>query len=1318
MTQGDLLHRFSLYIIDMLSPSQHMAHASQSKSRRKRKSKGGRHTSDAEDMPPSTPVSRFATRHHDAFSPFSFKSSQDSPKPEQPLSPSVIFFSGPSQRGFERVHDDTFPQNVQLLKNMARSKFKLPPSASVEMSYVNPDGAVCDLDDEHDLRALALHAAFSTKLKVNVASSVTPSESPLSLSHADTGAPKPFMNGSAAAEAPRPTNGVTPKDAPVTPKRHLPVPSTNGTPADLAAANTPNKAATAPATSATPQANGIPSEKTEAAKTQKKSPPKSASAHVTPLSAEAHANGKNRWEDREDAAALVARLFPNLASDAPSSVQEAALRTALEAPTSTETVAALSASQPAPPAVKKAAGKRKRADNSPPPPSASSAPQESTAATEPPSSPVGPAAKKPRGRPKKVLVSQDVPTAPTVSELPIDAVVPAAPAAEAAAAQVSAPVEARPAKSQTSAAPPAVANGVATQEQTVTETPKRGRVGRPKKVVPAPAAPSVVPESSPSQAEPVVPAAAPKPRGRPSKKALAEAEATPAEVPSASAAPENAPTQPEPAASKPRGRPPKKALAAAQTTPAVAADALSEVPTASEATEIAPSQPEPAAPAAASKPRGRPPKKALANVESTPAVATEASSEHLAPPAKKAARVSRATKASQAAAALVEPTSAVEATAPVVESPSAPAAEQLADQVMEDVNHTQASEAAPTSSAPSATNMSQEGKASEAAEAAEGGEATKAATGKRTAAAKPRATKAATARASKAAVDADKCVVCGETPNHEKENCRVWLGGSQAILDLLGMIRNKSRKSKQEKESTKILHQWLSQQFGAPQADLLHSQDSVLSSKDSAPAASIESNLAAVAPPAATQDSATDHAEPEPAVTTKKPTKAQLAAEKRQAKKDAAAAAETAAQLPPPSGVEASVAQTADPVPDSSQKPAPRAARGPTKKALAAAAAAAKSAVSAPQSSEPMIALTPSSPPHPSTSQSSEEATPGLRAPSESSEAELATSPMLSAAPRANDDMDVDPLPTQSQPSPAYSAAQQLEERKRRMKLADSAERSSSPSLDNESAAGARSRSRSASITSSDTSHGGRSSDDDSDADSDADVSKGRKALTKSAKANSSKAPRSPAAPAARARRGAANRAASASDSDSDSSSSDSETESEPEMSQSSTRTTSKVGEAMPHPTPQAQPARNPFMRGLTPLSTRQSNANGKPSSFTRLSDLKPASLRQNLSQPGSPSSTGGSTPLSSSGQNGFFSQPVANGVSAALAPTEEEAEKQPSESEEDDESDSSTDSSSSEDETGKSQAKKKTTAGKKAGAAAAAAKPARRKKDIFKLFG
>ena len=190
-------------------------------------------------------------------------------------------------------------------------------------------------------------------------------------------------------------------------------------------------------------------------------------------------------------------------------------------------------------------------------------------------------------------------------------------------------------------------------------------------------------------------------------------------------------------------------------------------------------------------------------------------------------------------------------------------------------------------------------------------------------------------------------------------------------------------------------------------------------------------------------------------------------------------------------------------------------------------------------------------------------------------------------------------------------------------------------------------------MTSSDTSHGGHSSGDDFGSDSDVDKSRSSKRSSATSKAKASTA--------------AAKKAASAPDSDSSSSDSDSETESESDADSDSTkgtdsddegRTAKTKSKASTKSTNQRRtgPKGNPFLRGLTPLSTGNPNVNGngngsssgsasqKSASFTRLSDLRPASLR-NLSQPGSPLSTGGSTPLSATGsvqQNGFFeSQPL-----------------------------------------------------------------------------
>uniref|UniRef100_V5E9M7 Uncharacterized protein n=2 Tax=Kalmanozyma brasiliensis (strain GHG001) TaxID=1365824 RepID=V5E9M7_KALBG len=542
------------------------------------------------------------------------------------------------------------------------------------------------------------------------------------------------------------------------------------------------------------------------------------------------------------------------------------------------------------------------------------------------------------------------------------------------------------------------------------------------------------------------------------------------------------------------------------------------------------------------------------------------------------------------------------------------------------------------------------------------------------------------------------------------------------------MLRKKSYKNKKDKETVRMLQDWLSLQFNAPALDFTISQDSIQPSQDISlpPAAGQPVKDAAAAvnesadPIVFTQESAVESAPASSPTTGKKASSAKASV----AKKSILARATPEPELPPPSGV----AAPAEPPSASTAKPTAKAPRAQSKKAAATAQAKAAKKAVASTMSEPNIALTPSSPLQPSQTQFSQPPGTGLRAPSESSEAELATSPLLSAVPRASDDMDVDELPSNT-PSRPSTAAQQLEERKRRMKLADAAS-TSSP------------RSRSASITSSDTSHGGQSSDDESDADSDAGgtaAKVGRKGTGKQAKPASSKPPRSPVAKKARTAAAARKDASSGTDT----SSSDSETESEPDTSKKSTSRAKPSGDNANVKTPASKttkrlpPPDNPFLRGLTPVSSRQNGAgSNKSTPFTRLSELKPASLRQNLSQPGSPLSTGGSTPLSASGQTPFFaSQPVMNGdgngstdssaaagafTTAAATPEPAQAE---TASEDDDESDSSS-SSSSEDEApkrGKASAKASTgakRAGKGVGAKTATPAAAKKRKSVFDVFG
>ncbi|SPO26046.1 uncharacterized protein UTRI_02320 [Ustilago trichophora] len=460
---------------------------------------------------------------------------------------------------------------------------------------------------------------------------------------------------------------------------------------------------------------------------------------------------------------------------------------------------------------------------------------------------IGPIAKKPRGRSKKSLANDAASTA-------ADA------AASATPTEGSAPVETAPPATQTSIASLPAANGVADQMQAPTETPKR-KAGRPKKSVaasPARTAPSqpefpaaAEAESSlNSNAKRAVPNLTLLPSHRRPKKTTRATKASKARASAAAAAEPVAASQMAEAAAS--GAAPMQkfhgchkgcqAAAAAATEDQVMEDA-----TATQEREAVPSSSAPSIP-----------------------VATQ-EEEVAAPPAsgKRAAAKPRATKAAAAKDAKAAKT-----------AEAATAAEDR-------------SRCDPSASGKSAANLAlrklplprlrkQPPPLRAAASSAED-QATQGATSTQPDEAVPKTLP----RCSRSSSRGDAAPAASD-PNHEKENCSVWLGGSQAILDLLSMIRNKSRKRKQEKESTKVLHQWLSQQFGVPQHDLTASQDSVTTSKDSAFAASEDAPQTAGAAPVSTQESAK---------------------EQRRAKKGeaaaAAASAEKESQLPPPSGVEA-----------------------------------------------------------------------------------------------------------------------------------------------------------------------------------------------------------------------------------------------------------------------------------------------------------------------------------------------------------------------------------------------------------------------------
>lgn len=605
-----------------------------------------------------------------------------------------------------------------------------------------------------------------------------------------------------------------------------------------------------------------------------------------------------------------------------------------------------------------------------------------------------------------------------------------------------------------------------------------------------------------------------------------------------------------------------------------------------------------------------------------------------------------------------------------------------------------------------------------------------------------RKTRASNAKA--ATAEPSTCIVCGASPDHQKEECPIYKGDSQAILDLMAMIRQKDKKTKKDREARTLLQSWLSEKFGVNHDGPSASQDTTQASQATAipstpqppvdtRARSTQTSEVSEATPESTQIS-TGEAGSKSTAAAEQAARPLTAAQKRQAaKKDALTKAASEAQLPPPSGVEASPRKTREAAtPASPEKPAAKTTRGKTAKKAASATAG----VSATQETEPRIALTPSSPPQPSISPS-QDAADRLRASSESSEAELATSPLLSAAPREHGDMDVDPLPSQSNSKVKDSAAQQLEERRRKMKMADKGVPSNSLRDLVEGSKG--SRATSASVTSSDSSHNGKGSDSESESDTEdeaeAATSKPRGgAAEKSSKkaATAIKASR-PLVTPSQIERKSADKAGSSSNSDSSSSSSSSESssesgsESEPESDSdrdtqaplpASSKSTAGLTNETPATTRQRTPAANPFLRGLTPLSTTQSNGSlatpsQKAAAFTRLQDLKPTALRQNSSQPGSPMSTpGGLTPLSASAP--FFSSqpaPATNGGSGANGTLVEESES---------EIESSSSEDSSDDEDARSRGKKGAAAGaasRRAGGKAATPASAKSKKSIFAMF-
>lgn len=1454
---------------DMDSPSHHAAQAAANSNMAKirKRRRGGRtsnvsfslnanaHDNDNDDRLPSTPIDRTTARSQlGTVSPFTFRSSQASPRTDHVFSPAVILFSGPAHRGFERLHDDSFPRDLTLLKSMARSKFKFAPSASIEMSYVNPDGVVCDLDDEHDLRAFEAHANLTPKLEVRVIPLTHTHEPFVSPTQSATPPPHPLTNGAATQALIHPLQIATPNQSAALARSDAPTP-THAKPDSV---------------------NGAPRARSRRKSSIKAAPPQPALASDVTMN-------KTRWEDREDAASIVARLLPDLASPMPSKSPGHPA----EAVANREPAGMPAASHASPPAVKKPVAKRKRTDNSPP--------EKSLA------SPNRPVAKKPRGRAASISVapaaasnapagfepgvdqSQSV-RAPAASVFEVSAPDTLAPPAlqldQDTQGRAETPKRSRASKSLASTSVGATQDAAASQTQASPETPRRGlaqksavsttrkttqdpaadqgsvsaetpKRGRPKKnstctsaaaEADTPMAPSqqtvasidaasgdnvATPAASatestdtavrppelnghaastlPEQSESTVigPTKAAKstvtskPRGRPSKKASAEAEtAAPSLEASQDGATSATPASAEeaPKALDARASPAKKARGTKACKPTTAADTetipAARVPTSS--TDAAPvvSEVAPVAPAPPKKKLGRPSKAAqpiaeaaaenasLSQAIDMPASSAQAHGSIVSadtsdapkaaplPPKKKLGRPTKAAKAAEAQAKADAAAAAAAASGTIgvaqAEATNELAVEQQAQapppgsMTSSDLNHPDSSQSDKDEAATCAaadhvadapmpsSSASSAGSAVSALQTTqpETVSASQPAVYKQPAS-KPRASNAET-KSTAVPVAADTCIACGATPAHESQDCPIWQGGSQTILDLLALIRNRKPKSQKDKELSRVLTDWLAKQFGAPTIDFSQSQDITKNSQQSSVApntaqgASGDFNGVAnqIDP---TQLAANKEKEAGSAMAASKHAQSKTTASKRSSAEAVVLAHLTPEpELPPPSGVEASSSHAAPAVAASRAKPAIRATRSSQNdKAVAASDTKSTKTSATKRDAEPKIALTPSSPAHPDSFQSPPASDIGLRAPSETSEAELATSPMLSAVPRANDDMDVDEMlsHTCSQHS---TAAQQLEERKRKIKLAEQA---TSAGAD-ERTSGSNSRSRSGSITSSDSSGDGHSSGDDSDRQSDAEpmtTKSSRRDSAKQAKSTLSK----PSTTSADKQ---------ASSSDSDTSSTDSETESEPDVSKKSasraknatgklkTPSATKASQRLPTPD-------NPFLRGLTPISSRPSNGTGnnsqKSTPFTRLSELKPAILRQNLSQPGSPLSTGGSTPKSMSSQTPFFaSQPALNGngndsgsatdtpaVSAAQTPVAA-TRSVASDDDDDVESDSSS-SSSSEDEAPRSRAKASrakigvaaSTPAKRAGkrlGAAPASKPAaaKKRKNLFDVFG
>ncbi|WFD00764.1 hypothetical protein MYAM1_003516 [Malassezia yamatoensis] len=78
----------------------------------------------------------------------------------------IVAFRTPSGKAFDRVLDAGY--NLHHVRQMVANKYKISPSAPMNLAYLAPDGSQIDLDDNEDFRAFQVHAAREATITVHV----------------------------------------------------------------------------------------------------------------------------------------------------------------------------------------------------------------------------------------------------------------------------------------------------------------------------------------------------------------------------------------------------------------------------------------------------------------------------------------------------------------------------------------------------------------------------------------------------------------------------------------------------------------------------------------------------------------------------------------------------------------------------------------------------------------------------------------------------------------------------------------------------------------------------------------------------------------------------------------------------------------------------------------------------------------------------------------------------------------------------------------------------------------------------------------------